>query len=116
MFTIDTLLTANFAGFVDALKYLVQRRDLAPTAAVSLGLPATASLPPMVDWPDDLKSAIGGHAYHAHGGHEFDGREISPLDEAELLGIAADIRAKDPLGCDRLGVQPRQHGVRSQNG
>jgi N-methylhydantoinase A/oxoprolinase/acetone carboxylase beta subunit len=73
---------------------VVQRRDLAPTAAVRLGLPATASLPPMIDWPDDLKGAIGGHAYLAHGGHEFDGREISPLDEAELLGIAADIRAK----------------------
>jgi len=73
---------------------VVQRRDLAQTAAVRLGLPATASLPPMVDWPDDLKAAIGGHYYLAHGGHEFDGREISPLDERELLGIADDIRAK----------------------
>jgi len=73
---------------------VVQRRDLAPTAAVRLGLPATASLPPMVDWPEDLRSAIGNHAYLAHGGHEFDGREISPLDEAELLNIAADIRTK----------------------
>ena len=73
---------------------VVQRRDLAPTAAVRLGLPATASLPPMVDWPEDLRSAIGNHAYLAHGGHEFDGRVISPLDEAELLGIAEDIRAK----------------------
>ncbi|MDE3175426.1 MAG: hydantoinase/oxoprolinase family protein [Pseudomonadota bacterium] len=73
---------------------VVQRRDLAPTAAVRLGLPATASLPPMVDWPEDLRSAIGNHAYLAHGGHEFDGRVISPLDEAELLGIAADIKAK----------------------
>ena len=41
---------------------VVQRRDLAPTAAVRLGLPATASLPPMVDWPEDLKLAIGNHA------------------------------------------------------
>jgi N-methylhydantoinase A/oxoprolinase/acetone carboxylase beta subunit len=73
---------------------VVQRRDLAPTAAVRLGLPATASLPPMVDWPEDLRSAIGNHAYLAHGGHEFDGRIISPLDEAELLRIAADIKAK----------------------
>jgi N-methylhydantoinase A/oxoprolinase/acetone carboxylase beta subunit len=73
---------------------VVQRRDLAPTAAVRLGLPATASLPPMVDWPEDLRSAIGNHAYLAHGGHEFDGREISPLDEAELLQIAADVKAK----------------------
>jgi N-methylhydantoinase A/oxoprolinase/acetone carboxylase beta subunit len=61
---------------------------------VRLGLPATASLPPMVDWPGDLRSSIGNHAYLAHGGHEFDGRVISPLDEAELLGIAADIKAK----------------------
>ncbi|MBL0372864.1 hydantoinase/oxoprolinase family protein [Rhizobium sp. KVB221] len=73
---------------------VVQRRDLAPTAAVRLGLPATASLPPMVDWPEDLKSAIGNHTYLAHGGNEFDGRVISPLDEEELLGIAADIKSK----------------------
>jgi len=73
---------------------VVQRRDLAATATVRLGLPATASLPPMVDWPEDLRAAIGNHAYLAHGGHEFDGRVISPLDEGELLGIAADIKAK----------------------
>jgi len=48
----------------------------------------------MVDWPEDLRSAIGNHAYLAHGGHEFDGRMISPLDEAELIGIADDIKAK----------------------
>jgi N-methylhydantoinase A/oxoprolinase/acetone carboxylase beta subunit len=73
---------------------VVQRRDLARTAAVRLGLPATASLPPMVDWPEDLKSAIGNHTYLAHGGNEFDGRVISPLNEEELLGIARDIQSK----------------------
>lgn len=73
---------------------VVQRRDLAQTAAVRLGLPATASLPPMVDWPDDLRQTIGNHSYLAHGGNEFDGRAISPLDEAELVRIAADIRGK----------------------
>ena len=73
---------------------VVERRHLAPTAAVRLGLPATASLPPMVDWPDDLRAAIGGHAWLAHGGNEFDGRAISPLDEQEMLGIAADIASK----------------------
>ncbi|RYE98181.1 MAG: hydantoinase/oxoprolinase family protein, partial [Oxalobacteraceae bacterium] len=52
---------------------VVQRRDLAQTAAVRLGLPATASLPPMVDWPEDLKTAIGNHSWLAHGGNEFDG-------------------------------------------
>jgi N-methylhydantoinase A/oxoprolinase/acetone carboxylase beta subunit len=48
----------------------------------------------MVDWPKDLAATLGGHIYLAHGGHEFDGREIAPLDEAELRGIAAGIRAK----------------------
>src|SRR6478735_2890149 len=80
---------------------VVQRRDLAPTAAVRLGLPATASLPPMVDWPEDLRQAIGNHAYLAHGGNEFDGRPISPLDERELLGIARDIAAK---GIDTIAI------------
>lgn len=73
---------------------VVQRRDLAKTGAVRLGLPATASLPPMVDWPEDLREVIGNHWWLAHGGNEFDGRAISPLDEGELVGIAAEIRAK----------------------
>jgi N-methylhydantoinase A/oxoprolinase/acetone carboxylase beta subunit len=80
---------------------VVQRRGLARTAAVRLGLPATASLPPMVDWPEDLKATIGDHGYLAHGGNEFDGRAISPLDENELLGIAADIKAK---GIDTIAI------------
>ncbi len=73
---------------------VVQRRDLAQTACVRLCLPATASLPPMVDWPTDLRDVIGNHWWLAHGGNEFDGRKISPLDEAELVGIAAEIKAK----------------------
>jgi len=73
---------------------VVQRRNLAQTACVRLCLPATASLPPMVDWPEDLRAVIGGHWWLAHGGNEFDGRRISPLDEGELVGIAGEIRAK----------------------
>jgi N-methylhydantoinase A/oxoprolinase/acetone carboxylase beta subunit len=73
---------------------VVQRRDLAQVACVRLCLPATQSLPPMVDWPADLREVLGHHWYLAHGGNEFDGRVISPLDEGELRGIAAQIAAK----------------------
>ncbi len=73
---------------------VVERRRLTTVAAVRLGLPATKALPPMVDWPEDLREAIGNLSYLAHGGHEFDGREISPLDEDELRGIGADIRER----------------------
>lgn len=72
---------------------VVQRRGLAPTAVVRLGLPATQALPPMVDWPDDLREAIAGRPYLAHGGLEFDGRAISPIDEEELRAVAEDIRS-----------------------
>lgn len=73
---------------------VVQRRDLARTACVRLCLPATASLPPMVDWPEDLRDVIGGHWWLAHGGNEFDGRQISALDPDELKRIAGEIREK----------------------
>jgi N-methylhydantoinase A/oxoprolinase/acetone carboxylase beta subunit len=70
---------------------VVQRREVEATAAVRLGLPATECLPPMVDWPADLRDAIGNHWFLAHGGCEYDGRDLSPLDPAELAGIGAEI-------------------------
>jgi len=73
---------------------VVERKRVIPVAAVRLGLPATESLPPMVDWPPDLRDTLGNHTYLVHGGHEFDGREIAPLGEQELLDVAADIRRK----------------------
>lgn len=71
---------------------VIEGTRLEETACVRLGLPATASLPPMVDWPVALRERVGGHRYLAQGGHEFDGREISPLDEEEIRGVAARIR------------------------
>src|SRR5919108_339050 len=73
---------------------VVEAKRLVPTAAVRLGLPATQALPPMVDWPERLRQALGHHTYLCHGGHEFDGREISPLDPGELRRVAADIGEK----------------------
>jgi N-methylhydantoinase A/oxoprolinase/acetone carboxylase beta subunit len=73
---------------------VVERKRLMETAAVRLGLPATECLPPMVDWPADLRETLGNHAYLVHGGHEFDGREISPLDEQEVQDVAKDIKSK----------------------
>ena len=73
---------------------VVEQRHLTHTACIRLGLPATACLPPMVDWPEGLREVIGGHVYMAHGGHEFDGREISAFKPEEVRGIAAQIRDK----------------------
>lgn len=82
---------AVMIGTTHFINALVEATRLAPTAALRLGLPATASLPPMVDWPARLVDAIAGRSYLAHGGHEFNGRPISPLDEGELRRHAADM-------------------------
>ncbi len=71
---------------------VVERRHLTPTACIRLGLPATVCLPPMVDWPLDLRDLVGGNAHLAHGGHEFDGREISAYQPDEVRDIAIKIR------------------------
>ena len=73
---------------------VVERKRLLPVAAVRLGLPATKALPPMIDWPEDLSASLGNHRYLLHGGHEFDGREIAPLDEKGLRDAARDMREK----------------------
>jgi N-methylhydantoinase A/oxoprolinase/acetone carboxylase beta subunit len=87
-------LDAVMIGTTHFTNAVVERRRLQPTACIRLGLPATVCLPPMVDWPDDLAEVVGRNYYLAHGGHEFDGREISPFDPAEIRGIAAEINAK----------------------
>ncbi|HEU5321700.1 MAG TPA: hydantoinase/oxoprolinase family protein, partial [Methylomirabilota bacterium] len=72
---------------------VVQRRDLTPVAAVRIGLPASASLEPFIDWPADLAAIARGRVFMVEGGHEVDGRPIVPLDEAAVRRAAREIRA-----------------------
>src|SRR3954451_20672427 len=77
-------ISAVMLGTTHFTNAVVERKSLSRTAVVRIGLPATAALPPFIDWPDDLKAAIGGVGYLVHGGYEFDGRPIAALDENEL--------------------------------
>src|SRR5437870_1959965 len=75
--------------FVNAV---VQRLDLAPVAAVRIGLPASASLPPFCDWPEDLAHLVRGEVFMLEGGHDYDGRPIVPFDETGMRRAARRIR------------------------
>src|SRR5260370_24934724 len=75
--------------FVNAV---VQRRDLTPVAAVRIGLPASASLPPFCDWPADLAERVRGEGFMIEGGHDYDGRPIVPFDEIAMPRVAGQIR------------------------
>lgn len=95
---------AAMVGTTHFTNALVERRDLAPTAIVRLGLPATTSVPPFADWPTDLVSAVGGHAHLVGGGHEFDGREIAPLDEAAVAEVGRTLREAGVRAVAIVGV------------
>ncbi|MGH7060648.1 MAG: hydantoinase/oxoprolinase N-terminal domain-containing protein, partial [Stellaceae bacterium] len=71
----------------------VQRRGLARVAAVRIGLPAAASLPPFCDWPADLADLVRGEVFMLQGGHDYNGRPIVPFDEAGMRAAARRIRS-----------------------
>jgi N-methylhydantoinase A/oxoprolinase/acetone carboxylase beta subunit len=80
---------------------VVQRRDLDRVAAIRIGLPSGASLPPFVDWPEDLADLVRGEVVMLEGGHEFDGRPLVPFDVKGMREAARRIRA---AGITSVGV------------
>lgn len=85
-------ISAVMIGTTHFLNAIVQRRELTPVAAIRLCLPATSAVPPFMGWPDDIKALLGNHSFMIGGGYEFNGKEISKLDEAKLVNIAKYLR------------------------
>ncbi|HTK93610.1 MAG TPA: hydantoinase/oxoprolinase family protein [Verrucomicrobiae bacterium] len=83
---------AAMIGTTHFTNAVVQRRDLDRVAAVRVGLPSGASLPPFVDWPEDLAALVRGEVVMLEGGHEFDGRPLVPFDTAGMRVAARRIR------------------------
>ncbi len=92
---------AVMIGTTHFVNAVVQRRDLVRVAAIRIGLPASASLRPMVDWPRDLRQMVDPMTFMVEGGHEFDGRPFMSLDEAALREAAQRIR---DAGITSIGI------------
>ena len=88
-------------GTTQFLNSVVQRRGLQRVGILRLCGSATRSLRPMIDWPDDLRRAVEGHAATLSGGFEYDGSEIAPLDEGELRQVCGTLRT---LGITSVAV------------
>lgn len=73
---------------------VVERRELAPTAAIRIALPSGKGLPPMVDWPEDIARALGQYTYMMTGGFLYDGWPLAATDTSELDTIIADLKVK----------------------
>jgi len=87
-------LTGVMVGTTHFTNAFVERRHLLEVGVLRLALPASRGLPPMIDWPPDLAGVVGRHHYLLEGGYQFDGRELSPLDEAGVLAAARDLKRK----------------------
>lgn len=85
-------LDAVMIGTTHFTNAVVERRALSPIAALRIGLPASASLPPFVDWPEDLTEIVRGEVFQVEGGHEYDGRPIAAFDEKAVRSAARRIR------------------------
>lgn len=83
---------AVMIGTTHFVNAVVQRRDLARVGALRIGMPASRSLPPFCDWPDDLATLVRGAVHMVEGGVDYDGRPIMPLDERAIAGAARQMR------------------------
>lgn len=70
----------------------VQRRQLDRVGSLRIALPASAALPPLTDWPEDLASAVGQEHIMVRGGYQYDGRVNSDLDEEAVAAAAQRCR------------------------
>ncbi|MGB5351450.1 MAG: hydantoinase/oxoprolinase family protein [Polyangiales bacterium] len=70
---------------------LIQRKGLAPAAAIRIGTPVSRSLPPMIDWPPDLRASVTNPIFFVAGGREYDGRPIRPVDRDSIRRIGAEL-------------------------
>lgn len=85
---------AVMIGTTQFTNAIVERRGLAEIACIRIALPSGSGLPPMVDWPEDIASAMGGHAYMLQGGYLYDGWPLADIDDEAVDGVIADLLAK----------------------
>jgi N-methylhydantoinase A/oxoprolinase/acetone carboxylase beta subunit len=81
--------TAAMLGTTQCTNAVVERRGLRNVAILRLGAPATSAVPPLADWPDDLRNAVAGPVALVRGGHDYTGRELAPLDGGAVRRLAA---------------------------
>lgn len=103
------LLTIGTTQFTNAV---VERKQLSRVAAVRVCLPAGRGLIPRADWPQGLAEATDGGSYLIHGGHLYDGRPLSELQERELTELTQTLSDTQPaavvVSCAFSPTQPDQ--------
>jgi len=72
----------------------VEAKRLLNVGVLRLSLPSGSGIPPLSDWPERLRKAVGEHIYQVAGGYQYDGRLNAPLDEKAIAEAARDMKAR----------------------
>lgn len=78
-------------GTTHATNAILERRDLLKVAVIRIGAPATLSIPPLMDWPADLRTVVSAGEIIITGGSELTGKALAPLGKNELLRFLESI-------------------------
>ncbi len=92
----------------------VEGKRLLNVGVLRLSLPSASGIPPMSDWPERLKNAVGNHVYEVGGGYQFDGRENAPLDEAAIAAAARSMRANGIKSAAVCGIFSPINGAQEE--
>jgi len=87
-----TAISHAMFGTTQVTNAIIERKSLNRVGLIRLGAPATLAIPPLTGWPEDLRAVVQQAQVIVGGGHEFDGREISPLDREAVKRFLAEHR------------------------
>lgn len=90
-------ITHVMIGTTHATNAILERNDLGRVAVVRVGGPATHMLPPMAQWPEDLRDVVSAGEIIIPGGTEMDGTDLYPLDVSPLEGFFASLGPFDSV-------------------
>ena len=80
-------------GTTQCTNAIVERKHLAQIGILRIGAPASISIPPMVDWSEDIqKIAVGSRLIG--GGYEYDGKELAILDEEAAVAFFREMKGQ----------------------
>lgn len=92
---------AVMIGTTHFVNAVVQRRSLARVGTIRIGLPMGSAIPPMVDWPKDLRASVDGGCHLVGGGAYYTGEEYAELDCGAITAAAQSL-SKD--GCRAIAI------------
>lgn len=71
-------------GTTHATNAVVQRKGLSKVGVIRLSAPSGFSIPPFIEWPQDILSVLSAQYHIVKGGYEYNGSPIAAVDKDEI--------------------------------